>query len=68
MTAKQQQFLQLLQNNIAKFGSIELDKLYEAPFTQVHADGLDGVFPGVAADELVTIIRTFEPRNPAGDA
>lgn len=72
LTAKQQQFLQLLQNHVARFGSIELDKLYEAPFTQVHADGLDGVFPEAAiADELVEIVRTFEPQrsqSPAGEA
>ena len=34
----------LLQNHIARYGSITIDRLYEPPFTVVDADGLDGVF------------------------
>ena len=44
LTAKQTRFLGLLQNHIARFGSVTLDRLYEQPFTVVDADGLDGVF------------------------
>ena len=44
LTAKQTRFLGLLQNHIARFGSITVDRLYEQPFTVVDADGLDGVF------------------------
>jgi type I restriction enzyme R subunit len=31
-------------------------KLYEPPFTDLHPEGLDGLFPDDAADMLVHII------------
>lgn len=59
--AKQLQFLQLLQNHVARHGSIELDRLYQAPFTQIDAEGLDGVFADEAqADDLIAILADFE--------
>ncbi len=61
LTAQQLRFLGLLQNHIARYGSIEIERLYEDPFTVVDADGIDGVFPQDQADELVGIIRTFSP-------
>lgn len=63
LTAKQILFLNLLQNHIATYGAIELDRLYEAPFTTVHSEGLDGVFDDEEQiDELLTIIQTFKPQ------
>jgi type I restriction enzyme R subunit len=63
LTAKQILFLNLLQNHIATYGAIELDRLYEAPFTTVHSEGLDGVFTDEEQiDELLTIIQTFKPK------
>ena len=41
LTAKQTRFLGLLQNHIARYGSITVDRLYEQPFTVVDADGID---------------------------
>ena len=71
LTAKQTRFLSLLENHIAKYGSIEVERLYEDPFTVVDADGIDGVFPEVEADELIKIIDTFagpqaEPGHSGG--
>ena len=31
--------------------------LYEEPFTGLHYEGLDGIFPSAAADGIVTIIE-----------
>ena len=45
LNSTQIRFLDLLQNHIAKYGSIEVDRLYEPPFTTLHTDSLDGVFP-----------------------
>jgi type I restriction enzyme, R subunit len=60
--AKQLHFLNLLQNHIAKFGSVKLDRLYEDPFTIVDADGLDGVFTDERdARALIGVIQTFDP-------
>lgn len=61
LTAKQTRFLSMLQNYIAKYGAIELERLYEDPFTLVDADGIDGVFSEDEADELINIINTFNP-------
>ena len=61
LTAKQTRFLALLQNHIAKYGAIELERLYEDPFTMVDTDGIDGVFSEDQADELINIINTFQP-------
>lgn len=62
ITAKQTRFLGLLQNHIARFGSVTLDRLYEQPFTVVDADGLDGVFEKPEEiDDLLDILSVFAP-------
>jgi type I restriction enzyme R subunit len=61
LSAKQQRFMALLQNHIAKFGVVTLDKLYEAPFTQVSENGPDGVFDDAEVEELIAVIDGFRP-------
>jgi type I restriction enzyme, R subunit len=62
ITAKQTRFLGLLQNHIARHGSITVDRLYEQPFTVVDADGLDGVFEREdEVKDLIQVINTFGP-------
>lgn len=62
LTGKQTRFLGLLQNHIARFGSVTLDRLYEQPFTVVDADGLDGVFEKPEEiDDLLDILSVFAP-------
>ena len=64
LTAKQTQFLQQLKNHIAQNGGIELDDLYEPPFTLIDSDGFDGVFPNESlANDLISIITTFTPQQ-----
>ncbi len=61
LTAKQIRFLELLKNHIGRYGAIELERLYEAPFTTVDPESIDGVFPDEAqADELLNILARFE--------
>ena len=61
LTAHQLQFLQLLQNHIGRNGSIEIDRLYEEPFTRIHAGGIDGVFNDEAMiDQLINLLAQFE--------
>ena len=60
LTAKQTCFLALLQNHIARYGSITVERLYDAPFTVVDADGLDGVFEDEnEVNDLLEIVRAF---------
>lgn len=64
LTAPQLRFLQVLQNYIAQNGGIELERLYEPPFTTVHAESVDGIFtaPG-EVDEILAILSAFEPKK-----
>jgi type I restriction enzyme R subunit len=60
LASHQIKFLDLLQNHISKYGSIEIERLYEPPFTLLHSDGLDGVFDDDAlASELLEIVGSF---------
>ena len=66
LTAKQTHFLALLQNHIARYGSITVERLYDTPFTVVDADGLDGVFEDEnEVNDLLEVVRSFGP--PADD-
>ena len=66
MTSTQISFLNLLKNHISRYGSIEIDQLYEPPFTTLHSDGLDGVFIDEdIIEELIGIIDTFRPKATA---
>lgn len=74
LTAKQQSFLRLLKNHIARHGAIEIDDLYRAPFDKIDRGGPDGVFSDDAQiASLLDIVQTFEraPReksaNEAGE-
>jgi type I restriction enzyme R subunit len=62
LSSQQLRFLQVLQNYIAQNGGIELERLYEPPFTTIHVESMDGVFqdPG-DVNELLAILSIFEP-------
>ena len=63
LTAKQVRFLSLLQNHVARYGTIEVERLYDAPFTVIDADGPDGVFENEGdLDDLIEIVRSFGSR------
>lgn len=61
LNSMQLRFLQMLQNHIAKFGSIEIERLYEEPFTTLSSDGVDGIFAEEQIDDLLEIIGAFRP-------
>ena len=66
LTAAQVSFLNLLKNHISRYGSIQIEQLYEAPFTTLHSDGLDGVFSDERMVEaLLAIIKVFGPEPTA---
>lgn len=66
LTSGQILFLNLLQNHISKYGSIEIDRLYEPPFTTLDSDGVDGVFTDEAqVTELIHILEAFQPQGAA---
>jgi type I restriction enzyme, R subunit len=64
LSAQQLRFMQVLKNHIAQNGGIELERLYEPPFTTIHAEGIDGVFTEAGqVDEILAILETFQPRK-----
>jgi type I restriction enzyme R subunit len=64
LTANQVSFLNLLKNHISRYGAIEIEDLYEPPFTTIHSDGLDGVFIDESmVDELLGIVASFRPKT-----
>jgi type I restriction enzyme, R subunit len=44
---------------------VEVERLYETPFTNLHQDGLDGVFDDDQADEIITLIGQLDRPPPA---
>ena len=61
LTANQVSFLNLLKNHISRYGSIQVEQLYESPFTTLHSEGLDGVFSDKQmVKELLDIIESFK--------
>lgn len=57
LNANQIRFLELLKSYVARFGAIELEKLWEAPFTTIHGSGVDGVFTNsTQVDDLLTLL------------
>jgi type I restriction enzyme R subunit len=64
LTSSQVSFLNLLKNHISRYGSIKIGQLYEAPFTALHSDGLDGVFSNEKMiDDLIAVIDSFKPET-----
>ncbi len=62
LSAQQVQFLSLVKQHITEHGMLTIEDLYEAPFTQLHADGVDGVFTDDAqVNRLLAILETFDP-------
>jgi type I restriction enzyme R subunit len=60
LNSNQIRFLELLKSLIATYGAIEIDRLWEAPFTTLHAEGIDGIFPDSAqVDSLLDLLNNL---------
>ena len=64
LTARQVQFLNLLQAYISQNGGIIIDKLYEAPFTGIHPESLDGLFTPDDVIDLIHVMKPFVKKQP----
>lgn len=65
LTAKQTRFLALLQNHIARHGTVTVERLYDTPFTFIDSGGIDGVFEDeVQVSDLLEIVQCIgSPTN-----
>ncbi|BCD99234.1 type I restriction enzyme, R subunit [Marinagarivorans cellulosilyticus] len=68
LTAQQVRFMNLLKNYIAQHGSIVIDKLYDAPFTSVSHEGIDGVFNADDVNELVSVLKPYLKQDMQHDS
>ena len=53
MNSQQIRFLDMLKNHIRDYGTIEMAQLFDKPFTQIHGEGITGLFPDM--DQVVQI-------------
>lgn len=62
LNANQIRFLDLLKSYLSLYGIIELERLWEAPFTTIDSAGIDGVFTdGQQVDDLLELLGQFNP-------
>ncbi|WP_145156058.1 DEAD/DEAH box helicase family protein [Pseudomonas oryzihabitans] len=59
LTAQQVRFMNLLKSYIAQHGSIVIETLYDAPFSSISHEGIDGVFTPADVGELVAVLKPF---------
>ena len=60
LNSNQIRFLELLKSHIATYGAIEIDRLWESPFTTLHAEGIDGIFTDSAqVDSLLDLLQNL---------
>ncbi|MGA1263343.1 MAG: type I restriction-modification enzyme R subunit C-terminal domain-containing protein, partial [Prochlorothrix sp.] len=64
-SANQIRFVETIIDFLTQNGFMDPGLLYEPPFTDSHPEGLDGVFGDDDADQIVSIIRSF---NASADA
>jgi type I restriction enzyme R subunit len=65
LTADQLQFVDEIINHLTARGVMDPKLLYEAPFTDFHRNGVEGVFDTPDAIRLVQILRDIEPKVAA---
>lgn len=56
-SSQQIRFVEMIIERLTQHGVIDPGLLYEPPFTSIHHEGLDGVFPSAGADAVVEAIR-----------
>lgn len=50
-------FVEMIIDHLTQKGVMDAGRLYEQPFTGIHYEGLDGVFPDASADEIAGIVE-----------
>ena len=64
LSSDQLRFLSMVENHIVKNGGVEIESLYQAPFTMIKSGGIDEVFrDDIILDEVFSLINNFQKRN-----
>ncbi len=59
LTTGQMDFLHLLESYIIERGTIEKRDLIQAPFTQLHPEGIRGIFSPREIDEILELTKAL---------
>ena len=59
LTGNQIRFIENIIDNLTQQGVVDPAMLYEPPFTDLHPEGLDGVFDDDAANQVIELVRWF---------
>lgn len=59
MTANQIRFIETIIDYLTQNGVMDPGLLYEPPFTDLHDEGLDGLFQEPDADNIIALVRSF---------
>ena len=54
--SSQIRFVEMVINQLTANGEMDAGQLYEAPYTSVHYEGIEGVFPGKDGDALISVV------------
>ncbi len=52
-------FINQIINQRTEQGMMKPGRLYERPFTDLHSEGLDGLFNNEDTDEIIRIVRSI---------
>ena len=65
-SASQLQFINEIVQHLTEHGAMPAARLYESPFTDIHAQGPDGVFDAQRVEQLFSALHQFDlPRAAA---
>lgn len=68
LTVAQTRFIDQIINHLTKNGAMDPGQLYDPPFTDIHAGGLEGVFPAEEdADRVIAIVREVNRNGGVDD-
>ncbi|MFC1765494.1 DEAD/DEAH box helicase family protein [Planctomycetota bacterium] len=61
LNSHQIRFLEMIKKHIATYGKLEIEQLYDSPFTAIHNDGIDGIFP--VEEQVDALMDLIEKAN-----
>ena len=64
-TASQLQFIEEIVQHLTEHGAMPAERLYESPFTDIHAQGPDGVFEAAKVELLFKTLERLELQQAA---
>ena len=66
--SNQIRFVEMIIDHLTQKGVMDAGLLYEQPFTGIHYEGLDGLFPSATADEIVNVLERIRSNAEIGSA